>query len=63
MDFEQLTDCLEELRTLRQKIRQRSMLYQVDWKERQAIGEGKALDTYHHMPYVQWDHIRDSRYN
>jgi len=53
---------LMEIEVMRQAIKQRAMLYQADWKERQAEAEGKPFDFYHHMPYVQWDKIRDSKH-
>ena len=53
---------LEKLQVLRDHIKDRSILYQADWKERQATAEGKELDFYYHMAYIYWDKVRDSRY-
>ena len=53
---------LVEVEAMKQLIKERAMLYQADWKERQTEAEGKSFNFYYHMPYVQWDKVRDPKH-
>jgi hypothetical protein len=51
---------LEVIEHLKGVVRARSMVYQVEAKERAARKRGLPLDTYYDLPYMIWAEIRDS---
>lgn len=44
-----------------QKMKQRSMIYQIDSKESLAKKRGLPLDIYHNLPFAQWVAVRDEK--
>jgi hypothetical protein len=60
--LERVLCSLAELEPLRAELKRRAMIFQCEWKEAQAMAEGKPYDAYHELSYKDWEKIRDSRY-
>ena len=52
---------LESMEMIKREIKQRSMIYQVEEKERIALKNGLNFDAYHDLPYIKWAQIRDKK--
>ncbi len=59
---EHVLQILEAIEPLRRELKRRALIFQCEWKEAQAIAEGKSFDAYHELSYEDWSKIRDSRY-
>lgn len=44
-----------------QKLKNRSMIYQISAKESLAKKHGLPLDTYYFLPFAQWAAVKDKK--
>jgi len=55
-------DILTELKALepiRQALKRRAMIYDVEAKEKLAAEHGKPIDTYYHLDYESWIELQN----
>jgi len=50
---------LEKIEVLKSQIKERSLIYQADLKERVAEKNNIPFDSYYDLPYKEWSKIRD----
>lgn len=60
--FVKLMEDIARVAALKQIVKDRSMIYQVADKEAAAKANGVPLNTYYHIPYVEWAPIRAAYY-
>jgi hypothetical protein len=58
MSPEEIINELEELEIIRERMRERNMIYQVGLKEDVAVYNEVPINTYYYIPYIEWDAIR-----
>lgn len=58
MTPEEIHQSLISLQPLRDELRSRAMIYQVEEKEFAATRQGLSPTTYHHLPYAEWAEVR-----
>lgn len=58
-----ITKELDQIESLKQKIKERAMVYQADLKEEVAKENGVPPETYFDLPYDEWEPIRTAYNN
>lgn len=61
MQYAELIAELEEIEKIKQALKVRAMIYQVDAKEKAAARDGLPNDAYYNLPYSEWAVIRDRK--
>jgi len=57
MTFNEIINELEAIETVRQRLKERSMVYQCDAKEELARANKVPLNSYYYLPYDEWRNL------
>lgn len=56
--LDELFMLIAETNVLREKLRERTMIYQVDLKEEAALAFRRPLNHFYDWPYYRWERVR-----